>query len=290
MPLSRHHLALLSMLLSMTVYQLSASLAKTLFVVLDPLSVTVLRLTFSAIVLSLVLRSWRIMWPGLRIHWPSLLAYSVTIVLMNMLFYQSLRLLPQGIATGLEFTGPLGLALLSLRQRSDGVWVLLAMLGIVALVPWQLQQANWLGVLLALGAGVFWGLYIYSSQLMIRYNGHLQLHGLTLGIGVAALISLPIGLWQHAGAILDIRYWGYALALALTATVIPYGLDLFSLRHLHRLTYGVVTSFAPVLAALAGWSLLHEQLDIWQWSGIVCIVLASIGVTYRQRPATDASE
>lgn len=53
-------LSVLFMVLSMTSYQISASFAKQLFEVLDPLTVTILRLCFAAIIICLMFRSWKI--------------------------------------------------------------------------------------------------------------------------------------------------------------------------------------------------------------------------------------
>lgn len=76
---------------------------------------------------------------------------------MNMLFYHSLVLLPQGIAVGLEFVGPLGLALLAVKKKTDALWVLLAIAGVVLLMPWSgYNDISWLSVILALSAGIFW--------------------------------------------------------------------------------------------------------------------------------------
>lgn len=86
---------------------------------------------------------------------------------MNVLFYASLGKLPQGIAVGLEFLGPLTLALLSIKQRTDYLWVCLAILGVALMVPWQDTSADnfsYLGAAFALGAGICWAIYIYFRQ------------------------------------------------------------------------------------------------------------------------------
>ncbi|MCH4247935.1 MAG: EamA family transporter [Acinetobacter populi] len=271
---------MLCMLVSMLAYQLSASFAKYLFTVLDPTSVTVLRLCFASIFVGLMLRSWRIFAKLKYIQWRNLLCYSFALGCMNMMFYHALVLLPQGIAVGLEFVGPLGLALFAVQKKSDVIWVIFAMIGVVLLMPWSgHDNISWLGVVLALGAGFCWALYIYFGQKVIRQN--LGMHSLTLAIGLAALIWLPVGLWNNAQGILNVQYWGYAAALAILATSIPYALDLYALKYLNRLSYGTFTSLSPAVAALAGLLLLNEHLSILQWFALFCIMLASIGISIR---------
>ncbi|WP_104471606.1 EamA family transporter [Acinetobacter indicus] len=275
-------LSVLFMVLSMTSYQISASFAKQLFEVLDPLTVTILRLCFAAIIICLMFRSWKIISRLSFFKWRDLLCYSAALCLMNVLFYMSLGKLPQGIAVGLEFIGPLGLALLSIKQRSDYIWVLLAILGIALMVPWgQANSDNFsvFGALCALGAGFCWALYIYFGQRVVQQN--IGMHALTIAISLAALTLLPIGLYHNAAALVDTQYWGKAIAIAILATAIPYALDLKALQHLSKLSYGTLSSLSPALAALTGLVLLGEQISLLQWVALFCVMLASVGVTLR---------
>lgn len=275
-------LSVLFMVLSMTSYQISASFAKQMFEVLDPLTVTILRLCFAAIIICLMFRSWKIISRLSFLKWRDLLCYSAALCLMNVLFYMSLGKLPQGIAVGLEFIGPLGLALLSIKQRSDYIWVLLAILGIALMVPWgQANSDNFsvFGALCALGAGFCWALYIYFGQRVVQQN--IGMHALTIAISLAALTLLPIGLYHNAAALVDTQYWGKAIAIAILATAIPYALDLKALQHLSKLSYGTLSSLSPALAALTGLVLLGEQISLLQWVALFCVMLASVGVTLR---------
>lgn len=270
------------MVLSMISYQISASFAKQLFSVLDPLSVTILRLCFAAIIICIMFRSWHILKRLSFLKWRDLLCYSAALCCMNVLFYMSLGKLPQGIAVGLEFIGPLGLALLSIKQRSDLVWVLLAIAGIALMVPWgQAHSDNFsiFGAVCALAAGLCWAFYIYFGQKVVHQN--IGMHALTIAITLSAISLLPIGLYNNASALLDTQYWGKALAIAILATAIPYALDLQALKRLNKLSYGTLSSLSPALAALAGLFLLGEKIGFLQWIALACVMLASIGVTLR---------
>lgn len=276
------YIAVLYMVLSMISYQISASFAKQLFTVLDPLSVTILRLCFAAIIVCVMFRSWQIFKRLPYLKWRDLLCYSTALCCMNVLFYMSLGKLPQGIAVGLEFIGPLGLALLSIQRRSDYIWVLLAIIGIALMVPWgQTTSANFslVGAACALGAGLCWAFYIYFGQKVVHQN--MGMHALTIAISLSALVLLPIGLYNNAPALLETQYWGKALAIAVLATAIPYALDLKALKQLNKLSYGTLSSLSPALAALAGLFLLGEKIGTLQWLALFCVMLASVGVTLR---------
>ncbi|MFW1890128.1 EamA family transporter, partial [Acinetobacter johnsonii] len=56
---------------------------------------------------------------------------------------------------------------------------------------------------------------------------------------------------------------------------------------LSKLSYGTLSSLSPALAALAGWLLLKEQISRWQTLALVCIMIASVGVTFRAKQQSD---
>lgn len=276
-------LAVLYMVLSMISYQISASFAKQLFLVLDPITVTILRLCFAAIIVCIMFRSWKVIRRLQFLKWQDLLCYSASLGVMNILFYMSLGKLPQGIAVGLEFIGPLGLALISIQNRKDYVWVLLAILGIVLMVPWgEANSSNFdlFGAACALGAGLCWALYIYFGQRVVQQN--IGMHALTIAISISALCLLPIGLYNNTSALIDTQYWGKAITIAVLATAIPYALDLKALQHLNKTSYGTLSSLSPALATLVGFILLGEKITLLQTVALVCIMLASVGVTMRE--------
>lgn len=282
--------AVFFMILSMVAYQISASFAKQMMLVLDPLTVVTLRLCFASIMVFFMFRSWRIIKRLPHLHWRDLLFYSASVGLMNLLFYSSLDRLPQGIAVGIEFLGPLTLALLSIQRRSDYFWVGLAIAGIALMVPWQ-QAAqshfSYVGAAMALGAGACWALYIYFGQRVVRQG--VGLHGLTIAITFSAMLLLPASLLHNPQALMQTEYWGYALVIALLATAIPYSLDLLALKQLSKLSYGTLTSLSPAIAAITGMLILNERITSLQVLALVCIMLASIGVTLRSVKQADTA-
>ena len=80
---------------------------------------------------------------------------------------------------------------------------------------------------------------------------------------------------------IDTQYWGKAITIAVLATAIPYALDLKALQHLNKTSYGTLSSLSPALAALTGFILLGEKITLLQTVALICIMLASVGVTVR---------
>ena len=180
------------------------SFAKQLFPVVGSLGTTALRVGFSALLLLLIWRPWRK--PLSRAEVMSLIRYGVALGCMNLMFYQSLRTIPFGVAVAIEFSGPLTLAVITSRQRIDFLWIALAIAGLALLLPFgntsidgnDVSALNPEGVFCALVAAVFWAAYILVGKKV----GHLHAgHSVSLGLSVAAITVVPFGVW-HAGSAL----------------------------------------------------------------------------------------
>lgn len=276
-PYSIGVLALIASMISLCV---GTSFAKSLFVELGAQGTTSYRLMVSALLLWIIWRPWRF---GLdRRHIPQLLFYGVSLGLINFLFYMAIQHLPLGLAIAIEFLGPLGLALLSSRQRIDFIWFGLVILGMILLLGFDgLDNIEPIGLLYAIGAAIFWALYIIAGQ------GLRHIHpgqATTYGITVAALITLPFsivhlgfdGLWRP-------ELFMMGLLVGIMSSALPYSLEMISLRTLQRKTIGVLLSLEPAFGAIAGAIILHEMLTLKQVIAISCIVIASMGCTMTSR-------
>lgn len=202
---------------------------------------------------------------------------------MNTLFYYSLGELPQGIAVGLEFTGPLLLALISIKNKKDYIWVSFAIIGIFLMVPWsEVLKFNFsfIGAICALSAGFCWALYIYYGQKVATEN--LGIHALSLALCFSSIILLPIGFFYNTEALMNPDYWLQGLVVAIFAAAFPYSLDILALKNLSKVSYGTLSSLSPILAALAGLIFLKEYLSVYQWIALLFIVIASVGITSRE--------
>ena len=134
---------------------------------------TALRVGFSALLLLLIWRPWR--WPLRPGDGQAIVLYGAALGLMNLCFYMSLRSIPFGVAVAIEFAGPLAVAIFGSRRALDFVWVALAIVGLALLLPVGVGDTHLdvVGVLWALAAATFWGLYIIFGKRL----GHLLSQG-----------------------------------------------------------------------------------------------------------------
>ncbi|MCB2015658.1 MAG: EamA family transporter [Sphingobium sp.] len=273
---------------AMVSIQCGAALAKGLFPLVGAVGTATMRIILAAAILALILRPWEKA-ASIRANIRSVILYGLCLGLMNISFYAAIDRIPLGVAVALEFTGPLGVAILSSRRPVDLIWVALATLGIVALAraPSSGESLDLYGVVLALLAGLFWGLYIISGERASREHGQ---QAVAIGMIVAALVALPIGLSQSGTAIFNMAALPLALAVALLSSALPYSLELVALRQLPRATFGILMSLEPLIATLAGYLLLREHLAPLQWGAIAAIATASAGAVWSAAQPPKLSE
>jgi inner membrane transporter RhtA len=196
---------------------------------------------------------------------------------MNVLFYAALRTIPLGVATALEFTGPLAVAILASRRAIDYLWVTLAAGGLLALFPLGSSSAlDPLGAALALAAGVCWALYIVYGR---RAGAEHGLETTAVGMAVAALLVLPAGIASAGASLFSLGIIPIALVVAVLSSALPYTLEMYALPRLPAKTFGTLMSAEPAIGALAGLAILGEQLTTRQWLGVGAIIATSVGTT-----------
>jgi inner membrane transporter RhtA len=266
--------AITSLLAAMLSFQVGASIAKGLITAVGAPGTTALRLGLSALMLCIMQRPWRD--PPSRTHIRVILVYGVALGTMNFVFFTALSRIPLGIAVGLEFTGPLAVALFASRRRLDLLWLALAVIGVVCLLPIapSASHLDAVGVAFALAAGACWALYIIYGQKAGRAHGP---NASTWGLIVAAVLIAPIGVFDAGTALISKSVLPGGLAVAVLSSALPYTLEMRALRRLSAKSYGTLMSLEPALAALIGFLLLSERLSLLQWAGIVSVMVASLG-------------
>ncbi|MEO7349924.1 MAG: EamA family transporter [Terrimesophilobacter sp.] len=245
-----------------------SSIAGLLIPVVGSVVVVAVRQLVTALVLVPIVR------PSLRGRtlkslWP-VIALGVILAGMNLSFYEAVGRVGLGIAVTIEFLGPLAIALIASRRWLDVVCALAAGLGVYLLAGSD-GNLDVVGVILALVAGAGWAAYILLARTVAhRFAG---LDGLSLASIVAVVMILPWAIIAIDFSTIDWGVLGLLIATGVLCSAIPYSLDSFVLRRITPRLYSIVTSCAPVIAALLGWLILQQVLSLQQ---ILAIVLVSV--------------
>lgn len=277
----------LAILGSVTALGIGTSWAKqVLFPAVGAQGTTAVRVGLSAVLMLLLWRPWR--WRLSRADATAIACYGAALGAMNLMFYMSLRTLPFGLAVAIEFSGPLAVAIWSSRRAVDFVWVALAMAGLGMLLPLGLNGSTLdpMGVFYALAAAVFWALYIVFG----KRAGHLHAgHSVSLGLLMAAIVVVPVGVVHAGAALLTPTVLLVGLGVAAISSAIPISLEMMALKRLPKEAFGIMISMEPAVAAVLAVGLLGEYLSLLQWLAIACIVAASMGSALTVgRPAAPA--
>lgn len=255
--------------------QFGNAMVGSLFSAVGPFAAAALRLCLSALILLILVRPKVRDWS--RRTWLGAVLLGLGLGGMNLFIYLSIQQIPLGIAVTIELMGPLAVAAIGIRRVADALWVLLAVAGVVLLGFDGGAALDPMGVLFAAIAAACWAMYIFcSSMLGPRVRG---IDGLVVASAVAALVVVPLGAGEAAGAVVsDPSLLLAFLGLALLTSVVPYTLDFTALKRMSSRVFGVLSSLGPAVAALAGFIVLHQRLEPLQLLAMLLVIIASAGV------------
>jgi len=193
---------------------------------------------------------------------------------VTMLFMASVDRIPLGTAAALEFLGPLGVAVARGHSRHRFIWPGLAAVGVVLLTdPWA-GTVDPIGVLYALAAALCWAAYILLTQHV--GDGVDGINGLAVSMPVAGVVAtLVAGPTVLAKMTPDILVIGVGLAVLLP--VVPFALEMMSLRRLTTATFGTLMALEPAFAMIVGLVVLHQIPGPGGVFGIGLVVAAGVG-------------
>ena len=256
--------------------QFGAALAMSLFPLVGPWTTTLCRLFISGLLLFLVMRPQVHQWS--RSQWVSVALFGLSLGTMNAFFYVAISYIPLGTAVTIEFIGPLVLSAVLSRSIRDALWVGLAVGG-VGLFGLErllgLSSLRPIGVVCALGAGLFWALYILAAD-----NSGKKVAGtgiIAVALLIGSLPSAPLGMAHFFTVVTNTHLLLLAIGTAILASLVPYTLEFLALRRLPPSTFGILLSMEPAVAATAGWLLLNQHMGVLGVIAVCLVVSACVG-------------
>ena len=264
---------------AMVCFQTGTALSVPLLLAIGPTVTTWLRLLGAASVLWVVSRP-KLAGTSARAL-AAAAALGVATAGMAVLYAEAIARIPLGMATAIEFVGPLAVAVAASRRWLDAGWAALAAVGVAFLTLTGLGTGSgWsgdpVGIGFAAAAALCWAAYILLTKRVGRaFKG---LDGLTVSLTAAALAMAPLGV-AHVGGTANPWALAAALALGLVSPVLPYGLEMLALRRMSTGAFGILMSVEPAISAIVGWVALDQMLGISKVFGLACVVAASLGTT-----------
>jgi inner membrane transporter RhtA len=266
-------------------HYLGPAFAVLLFVRVDALGVAWLRIASAAAVFALWRRPWRL-WRRLDQTTRRLLAgWAAVLAAMNSVFYLALERLPLGTVAAIKFLPVIVLAAFAARTRRNLLSLVCAVAGVYLLTDARLV-AEPLGIAFAAANAVLFAAYIVLGHRVARSQQMHGIDGLALTMLIAAVIALPIGIWDAAPAFVDPVALAAGMGVGVSSSVIPYVTDQLAMARLPRATYALMVSLLPATATVIGIVVLTQ---IPTPKEIVGVVLVVAGVAVHQDHAGRAN-
>jgi inner membrane transporter RhtA len=262
--------------------EVGAAFAVGLFAALGAIGAVSVRLFVAGVILCVAVR------PRLRglsrRAWMSAVALAAAVTVMNVCFYNALTRIPLGVAVTVEALGPLALSVVVSSRRTAWLWALLALLGValLSLTGVRVGRLDPVGLGFAAGAAASWAGYILATA---RAGSDFpNLDGLALATAIGAVVTTPFAaVAVDPDSALRWQVLGLGALVGVMSSVIPYSLELISLRRLPPETFAILTCLSPVVAAVAGWLILGQHLAVTGYVAIVLVTVASIGAVRAAR-------
>jgi inner membrane transporter RhtA len=263
-----------------------SAIAVLIFEVVPAAGVAWLRVAAAAGALAL----WRKPWQNA--HWTRrrlalTAAFGVTIALMNLTFYLAIDHIPLGTAVAIEFIGPIAVAAIGSRTRRDAAALALATAGVVLLADIHFAGSPE-GVLLALGAGVFWAAYVVLGHRVAADPALRPQDGLAAGMIIGAIVVAPALVPFAVPAITDPALLVLCIAVGLASSAVPYGLEQIAMTRLPRARFALLLSLLPATAAVVGGIILEQVPTVVETAGIALVIAASMLRSHEADEPTEA--
>ncbi len=260
----------------------------------DPVSLTTIRVTGTALVLLVVAALFRrsaLRPPAGRLRLLLVAHGLVGVAALQWTYFVAIDRLPVGMALLLEYQAPILVAVwarfVQKEQVGGQMWVglALAMAGLAAATGiGRGVELDTLGILAGFGAAI-----CFAAYFLIGEHGVAQLDPLRVILWaflvaavalnlVSPITSFDTGLLDEQASLLgrldgyDVPVWALLAWVILLGTLLPFGVELLALRDLSATTVTMVAMLEPVGVSALGWVWFHEELGTVALVGGVAVV------------------
>jgi drug/metabolite transporter (DMT)-like permease len=281
----------LFVILAASLWGLAGTAAKYLFnKAIDPLVLVEIRLSFSALILGVLLAVFK---PKLLRICTSDIPYLLTLGIFGVAGVQLAYLVTisqTNVATAvfLQYISPIIVSLYAvffLKEKMSLLQLLcllLAVGGSYLMVFSQGIKISPLGLVSGLASAVTVSVYtIYSRRGLQIYNPWTLLFYCFLAGAIALAFIVPP--WRIPGENFTTTNLLFFIYIAVFATIVPFGSYFLGLRHLKPTTAGITATLEPVVAAFTAFLFLDELLTLTQVLGALMVLGSVILIQLRKQ-------
>jgi len=192
------------------------------------------------------------------------------------------------ISAVFHYLGPAFAVLLFVRVDVLGVAWLRIVFAAVVFAVWRRPWRIWRRLderirRILLGWAALFALYIVLGHRVAESEQVRGIDGLALAMLIAAVVALPIGIWDATPAAIDAVALLAAIGVGVSSSVIPYVCDQLAMARLRRATYALMMALLPATATVVGIVVLTQIPTPVEVTGVALVI---VGVTAGSRPVS----
>lgn len=131
------------------------------------------------------------------------------------------------------------------------------------------------GLIMGLGSGLFYALYsIFGKIALAKYNS------LIVTLYTFVFVSIAVTpfsrVWEIATLFKSVELWLNMIGIGLLSTVIAFTLYTKALNSIEASRAAIIATMEPVIASIVGFIVFQEALNLWQYMGIVVVILSIV--------------
>lgn len=213
----------------------------------------------------------------------------VSLVFFNWCLFNALQETSIAISTILLYTAPAFVTILSRiffkepitgRKLSALFITLIGCAFVIGVFPSTSDSISSYGLILGLGAGLFYALYSIFGKFALRKYDSITVTIFTF-IFAAVAIAPFSGLGSVLPLFLNIKAVLCIIGLGIISTVFAFTLYTKGLSAVESSRASIIATIEPVIAVLSSFLIFNERLSSWQYGGIMMVIAAVIIVQER---------
>lgn len=222
----------------------------------------------------------------------------ISIALFNWCLFSAIETTSMSIAFVLLYTAPVFVTLFSriffkepwtLRKLIALVTTFIGCTFVIGLLPNLNATLTVAGLLFGLGSGLFYAMYSIFGKVILKKYRSLTVTFYTFLFATIAVLPFSL-LWEEITLLSDVRVWLLVFGLGLVSTVLPFILYTKGLESVESSRASIIATIEPVVATLIGYFVYAEQMTLFQYGGVILVLLSVIIVQESKRKPDNKSK
>ncbi|KMK78118.1 DMT family transporter [Alkalihalobacillus pseudalcaliphilus] len=215
----------------------------------------------------------------------------ISIVLFNLCLFYAMQVTSISIATILLYTAPAFVTLfsrvlfkekLTTRKLLALFMTLLGCSLVIGIFPSSGAAVSFYGILLGIGSGFFYAMYSIFGKFALAKYSPLTVTFYTFVFAAMAIIPFS-GIWEMTDEFRQGYVWLLVLGIGFFSTMLAFILYTKGLQYVESSKASIIATVEPVVAAFMSFLLFSERLNLWQYTGMILVIIAVIVVQGKKR-------